>query len=184
MGKPAGGKLTNKQQRFVEEYMIDLNATQAAIRAGYSVKTAQRIGSENLLKLVIQSKIQELRTKQQARTQISADWVLKEIHRIASFDVRKMYDEYGKLIPVHMLDDDTAAAISGLDVVQSVDGEGGSETVKKYKISDKNTALEKLAKHFDLYGERGTNTVSPKDMAAQIRSFALDLESTVPHAAK
>lgn len=74
--------LTPKQQRFVEEYLIDLNATQAAIRAGYSEKTARKIGSENLTKLDIQEAIQEARNKLSERTEITQDYVLTNIQKV------------------------------------------------------------------------------------------------------
>lgn len=72
-------KLTPKQQRFVDEYLIDLNATQAAIRAGYSAKTAYSIGIENLRKPEIQKAIQEARTKLSSRTEITQDMVLERL---------------------------------------------------------------------------------------------------------
>lgn len=72
-------KLTDKQKKFCEEYIVDLNATQAAIRAGYSEKTANRIGTENLSKLVIQQYLSLLKGKREERTQITADRVLKDI---------------------------------------------------------------------------------------------------------
>jgi phage terminase small subunit len=72
-------KLTDKQQRFVDEYLIDLNATQAAIRAGYSEKTASKIGSENLLKPEIQKYISERIQIRTERTEVTQDYVLKTI---------------------------------------------------------------------------------------------------------
>ncbi|MEW6076672.1 MAG: terminase small subunit [Thermodesulfobacteriota bacterium] len=77
-------KLTAKQQKFVNEYLIDLNATQAAIRAGYSKKTAGRIGQENMQKLVIKKAIERAQTEQQQRTQITADQVVMDIMRVIS----------------------------------------------------------------------------------------------------
>ncbi|WP_208281690.1 terminase small subunit [Massilia oculi] len=71
--------LTDKQQRFVAEYLIDLNATQAAIRAGYSEKTARQIGEQNLSKLDIASAIQAAIKKRAERTQVDADYVLRTI---------------------------------------------------------------------------------------------------------
>ena len=72
-------KLTDKQQRFVDEYLIDLNATQAAIRAGYSEKTANRVASENLSKLVIQKSISDRIKIRSERTEVTQDYVLKTI---------------------------------------------------------------------------------------------------------
>ncbi|MGV6945023.1 terminase small subunit [Sphingobacterium kyonggiense] len=73
------GKLTDKQERFCQEYLIDLNATQAAIRAGYSEKTARQIGEQNLSKLDIQARLKELQEARQERTQVTQDYVLKTI---------------------------------------------------------------------------------------------------------
>ena len=75
-------KLTDKQEMFCKEYIIDLNATQAAIRAGYSEKTAQRMGSENLSKPLIQERIAELMKERTERVQIDADWVLRQAVKV------------------------------------------------------------------------------------------------------
>ena len=75
-------QLTEKQRLFVAEYLIDLNATQAAVRAGYSKRTAQRIGSENLSKPLISEAIQEKANERIKRTEIDADWVLQEQVRV------------------------------------------------------------------------------------------------------
>lgn len=82
-------KLTAKQERFCTEYIIDLNATQAAIRAGYSSKTANRIASENLSKPDIQRKIQELQQERAERTEITQDRVLKELAGIGFAPITK-----------------------------------------------------------------------------------------------
>ena len=74
--------LSPKQQRFVEEFLIDLNATQSAIRAGYSEKTAAVIGAENLTKPYIQKAIQEARNKLTERTEITQDYVLTNIKKV------------------------------------------------------------------------------------------------------
>lgn len=84
--------LTEKQQRFVEEYLVDLNGTQAAIRAGYSADTARQMASENLSKPYIQAAISEARKAQQERTGITADKVLKEIASIAMADARELVE--------------------------------------------------------------------------------------------
>jgi len=72
-------KLTAKQKQFCKEYLIDLNATQAAIRAGYSKKTARTIAAQNLAKLNIAEYVQELMNKRSEKVEISSDWVLKGI---------------------------------------------------------------------------------------------------------
>ena len=75
-------KLTAKQQRFVDEYLVDLNATQAAIRAGYSEKTAGQIGEQNLKKLEIQKAITEAKNKRSERIEIKQDYVLENIKKV------------------------------------------------------------------------------------------------------
>ena len=80
-------KLTEKQKRFCEEYLVDLNATQAAIRAGYSPKTSSRIAVELLNKTHVLEFLKQLREKQSERTGITADTVLKELEKIAVADV-------------------------------------------------------------------------------------------------
>ena len=80
---PAGRELTPKQQAFVENYLIDLNATRAAIRAGYSEKTAYSIGEENLRKPEIQAAIQEAKKERQEKLNLDAEWVLKRLKHIS-----------------------------------------------------------------------------------------------------
>lgn len=89
-------KLTPKQTRFIEEYLVDLNATQAAIRAGYSVKTARKIGSENLTKPDIQAAIQIAQLARSERTQITVDKVLEDIELIKLNAMQQ--DDDGKMI--------------------------------------------------------------------------------------
>ncbi len=83
-------KMTELQVRFVEEYLVDLNATQAAIRAGYSERTAKEIGYENLTKPYIQAAIAEARQAQQQRTEITADRVLREAWNQVTADAREL----------------------------------------------------------------------------------------------
>lgn len=85
-------KLTAKQERFCEEYLIDLNATQAAIRAGYSVESAGSIGSENLTKPEIRARIDTAMAERSKRTGINADRVLRELGRIAFLNPTKVID--------------------------------------------------------------------------------------------
>ena len=75
-------KLTNKQKMFCKEYIVDLNASQACIRAGYSEKTAKEIGSQNLTKLNIQEEITRLMKDREERMQLTADKVLEDIERV------------------------------------------------------------------------------------------------------
>lgn len=77
--------LKAKQEKFCEEYMVDLNATQAAIRAGYSKKTAKQMGTENLSKPVIADRIAELKASMCARTRLTADFILNGLMKEAEY---------------------------------------------------------------------------------------------------
>ena len=88
-------KLNPQQQAFVQEYLVDLNATQAAIRAGYSQKSARSMASQLLTKLNIQEAIAAARIRQQERTQITADRVLLEVARLSFYDPRKFFRDDG-----------------------------------------------------------------------------------------
>jgi phage terminase small subunit len=150
--------LTPKQQRFVEEYLVDLNATQAAIRAGYKEKSARSIGQENLTKPDISAAIVAKRKELSQQVNITTERVLLEYGRIAFFDPRRLFDRTGRPLPITELDDDTAAAIAGLDVLEEYDGTGSDRKltglVKKWKIANKLGALDKLGEHLGLFGKK------------------------------
>ena len=147
-------KLTPKQARFVEEYLVDLNATQAAIRAGYSEQTARAIGYENLTKPDIQKAITAAREKQQQRTEITADRVLEEYAKIAFFDPRKLFTADGGVKPPEQWDDDVAAVIGALDVVEIGDNGEMIGRVKKLKLIDKKGALDSIGRHLGMFVDR------------------------------
>lgn len=146
--------LTDKQQAFVREYLIDLNATQAAIRAGYSADTARSIGFENLTKPDIQEAIAEAQAARAERTQITQDMVLKEYARIAFFDPSRLFDEDGDPLPVHRVDEDTRRAIAGLDVQEMYEESVNTGRIKKYRIANKLGALDSVAKHLGMFTEK------------------------------
>lgn len=149
--------LTPKQQRFVEEYLVDLNATQAAIRAKYSIKTARQVGSENLSKPVIAAAIAEAMKKREQRTNLTADRVLKELERIAFSDPRRFYDADGNLKDPQDWDDDTAAAVASLEVEEEIEKNGHrhiTTRLKKIKRWDKNAALLQAMRHLGLLKDR------------------------------
>ncbi|MCK2097529.1 terminase small subunit [Thauera aromatica] len=157
--------LTPKQSTFVQEYLIDLNATQAAIRAGYSAKTARQIGEENLSKPDIAAAVAAARKERAERTAVSADRVLLEAARLALFDPRKLFNDDGSPKGIHELDDDTAAAVAGIEVLEQFEGSGKDRVfvgyLKKYRVADKNSALEKLFKHHGLYEKDNRQKVDP-----------------------
>ena len=90
--KGPGEVLTAQQQRFVEEYLIDLNATQAAIRAGYSAKTAEQQGSRLLRNVKVAQAIEAAQVARLKRTEVDADWVLRRLVAEADADLADLYD--------------------------------------------------------------------------------------------
>ncbi len=146
--------MTPKRERFVDEYLVDLNATQAAIRAGYSAKTACSIGEEILRFPEVQARLTKRMQERAERTEITQDRVLKELGRLAFLDIRKAFDAAGNLKPVHELDDETAAAIAGLEVSEITAGEVTIGNLKKIKLSDKKGALELIGRHLRMWNDK------------------------------
>lgn len=136
--------LTPKQQRFVEEYLIDLNATQAAIRSGYSEKTAAAIGAENLIKPNIAKAIEKAQNKRTEQTQIDAAYVLKRLVEIDQMDVLDIMDDDGNVKPLRDWPKIWRQYISNIETISMDDGEGW---LKKIKWPDKVKNLELLGKH-------------------------------------
>ncbi|MDU4288342.1 terminase small subunit [Mixta calida] len=139
--------LTDKQEMFCREYLIDLNATQAAIRAGYSEKTARALGCENLTKPDIQNRISELKTQRNDRVEVDADYVLKRLFDIDQMDVLDILTEAGDLKPVAQWPKVWRTTLSGLDVAVMGGEEDTAGLLKKIKWPDKVKNLELLGKH-------------------------------------
>ena len=156
--------LTDKQRTFVEEYLVDLCATQAAIRAGYSKKTAAVIGAQNLTKLNIQVAIKAAIDARSKRTGITADNVLKEIALISFMDIREIFTPAGNLKWTETICAASATAIQSVEVVirstGEVDEDGNREVEHVYKIrlADKLKGLEMLCKHLGLFNNKATIT--------------------------
>ncbi|WP_151765227.1 terminase small subunit [Acinetobacter soli] len=136
--------LTAKQARFVEEYLIDLNATQAAIRAGYSEATARSIGAENLTKPDILEAIIEAQAKRSERTKIDADYVLQRLVAIDQMDVLDIMDDKMQMRPLSEWPQVWRQFINNVESIELSDGEGW---LKKIKWPDKVKNLELLGKH-------------------------------------
>ena len=147
--------LTAKQARFVAEYPKDLNATQAAIRAGYSTRRAMQTGHENVRKREIAAAIAAQQAPVLAKLGLTSERTLEEIKRIAYSDVRRMFDGLN-LKPISEMDDETAACVASFEVVikNAAAGDGHTDTVHKLKAWDKLKALEMAAKHLGLLVER------------------------------
>lgn len=145
-------KLTEKQQRFIDEYLIDLNATQAAIRAGYSVKTAREQASQNLTKLNIQQAISEKMAERSKRTGVNQDRIVLELAKIAFVNAADVIDSDDATIKAGATADDTAAIQSvKVKVIPTKEGEG---VEREIRLNDKLKALELLGKHLGMWNDK------------------------------
>lgn len=167
--------LNQKQERFAQEYVVDHNATQAAIRAGYSADTAVVQASRLLRNVHVLAIVEKLQAAQRERTGVTADTILFELLRIARSDLGQAFDENGNLLPIKEIPEDVRRAISGVETFEEFDGHGADRVkigeTRKLKFWDKTRALELLGKHLGLYVERVDHTSG----GAPVRvSFALD----------
>ena len=172
--KKAPGKAGGKQERFVQEYLIDLNATQAAIRAGYSKKTAGAQAHKLLKKPEILEALKIAMESRASRTEVTQDRVLLELGRLAFFDPRRLLDGNGNVKPPTEWDDDTAAAVSSIDIDVSTAFDGENEdageriTTKKVKVFDKNTALTNAMRHLGMFDKDGLNLNHSGGVVSQV----------------
>jgi len=147
-------KLNPRQQKFCDEYLIDLNGKQSAIRAGYSAKTAEVKASQLLSLIKVQSYIAELQKQLQERTNVTIDDVVKELIALSFFDIRLLYDDNGRMLEPHELSDSAAKAISGFKSRREVVGSGEDKEVNiidEYKTYDKPKTLDMLMRYFGGY---------------------------------
>jgi phage terminase small subunit len=144
--------LTAKQQAFVAEYLIDFNATQAAIRAGYSKKTAEVQGYENLRKPNIAEAIAAAQAARAERTQITADMVVQELAKIGFANMADYLSTGADPhIDLSTLTPDQAAAISEVWTEEVGGGDAPMILKRKIKLHSKLDALDKLARHLGIY---------------------------------
>lgn len=147
--------LAAKKQAFVREYLVDLNATQAAIRAGYSQRTARAIGAENLTKPDIARAIEVAMAERSRRTEITADRVLQEVAKLAFLDIAGAFNADGSLKALHEIDPDTRAALAGLEVAEITGDEGQIVgRLKKIKLTDKTASLTLLMRHLGMLNDK------------------------------
>lgn len=144
--------LTPKQERFVAEYLIDLNAAAAARRAGYAEKRADAMGHENLRKPEIAQAIAAAQAERAKRTQIDADWVLRRLAELASADLADIMQADGSLKPVAEWPEVwRKGLVAGVEVLEEFAGSGEARTqigwTKKVKIADRLKALEMIGRH-------------------------------------
>lgn len=152
--------LTKKQELFVKEYLIDLNATQAAIRAGYSKKTAYAIGAENLKKPQIQEAISAVYKPVMEDLDITIERVLKELSCSAFLDIRELFDANGNMKAIKDLPEEVARSIGGIEhvTVGGKDDEASIQYTSKIRLIDKKGSLELLGKHLKMFADRVEHT--------------------------
>lgn len=172
--------LNDKQRRFVDEYLIDLNATQAAIRAGYSEKTAGSQGFDLLKKPEISDAIHAAMKERAARTEITQDRVLQELAKIGFADIRKAV-KWGDGIAVRDPETDAVEIMNGVALVGSEEIDDAtaaavseiSQTAQgiKIKMHDKRAALVDIGRHLGMFTDKLEATVTTKELPASVDDF-------------
>lgn len=145
-------RLTVKQKRFIEEYLIALNATQAAIRAGYSPNSAKEIGCENLTKPHIRARVDKAIAEWSKRTGINAERVIIELARIGLINPGNLINFGWATVKGEATEDDLAAIQSVK--VKTIPTEGGNITEREVRLYDKNRALELMGKHLGMFSNK------------------------------
>lgn len=175
--------LRGKQQRFVDEYLVDRNATQAAIRAGYSAKTAYSIGEENLRKPEVKKAIEIGEAELAERTKITQDMVMKELAKIGfsnMLDYITITDGGNPITDFSALTPDQAAAISEITVEEYTEGRGDdARNVKrtKFKLSDKRAALVNMGKHLGMFKDHLVHSNDPENPLTDTKSASKKLSA-------
>lgn len=160
-------KLTDKQQRFVDEYLIDLNATQAAIRAGYSAKTADQQGSRMLANVKVKQAVAEKQAQRSKRTGVNQDRVVLELAKVAFAKMTDIVDSNGRIKEDASPDD--LACIESIKYKES-DNEYGGSIEREVKIASKLKALELLGKHLGMWSDKFNVTVEKSEKLDDIIS--------------
>lgn len=152
-------QLSEQRQRFVDEYLIDLNGTQAAIRAGYSVKTAQEQASRLLSNVMVQEAISKKMAERSKRTGVNQDRVVLELAKIAFVRMTDVVDSNGRIRSD--ASDDDLSCIESIKYKES-DNEFGGSVEREVKIASKMKALELLGKHLGMWNDKlDVNVTAP-----------------------
>ena len=138
--------LTPKQATFVEEFLVDSNGTQAAIRAGYSPRTANEQAARLLANASVADAVAAARQLRAERVQVEADDVLRQVAHMLFVDVRRLVDDQSRPIPLHLLPDDVAAAIQSVEITDHAHGR-----TFRYRLADRVAAVDKLMRHLGLF---------------------------------
>lgn len=143
-----------RMQKFAEIYAVTHNPTEAAIESGYSPKSARMQAYRLLTKQSVLDEIAIQEKKLGKDRVIKSRKILKELARLCFSDIRRLFDEHGALKPMAEWDDDIAACVAAVDVVQRIvktaDGDIAQEHIKKIKLWDKGSSIEKAMRHLGL----------------------------------
>ncbi|HFH3173294.1 terminase small subunit [Pseudomonas aeruginosa] len=143
--------LTKKQRLFVEEYLIDLNATQAAIRAGYSTRRAAEIGYQLLQRPEVAQAIQAAMAERSKRTEVEADYVIRRLREIDEMDVLDILEDDGSFRSIRDWPRAWRQFLSGIEIAELFEGRGDDRRIagvlRKVKWPDKLRNLELLSRH-------------------------------------
>lgn len=165
--------MTPKQEAFINEYLIDKNATQAAIRAGYSVKTARQMGDENLSKPYIAAEIESRLATLAAKAGLTAELVLASLARELRFDPADLYDEWGNIKPIHEIPEDARKCLVGMETAQ-VGSPEAPVMVQKAKWVSAANARDQAMKHLGLYEKDNAQKTDPvRDLIMAIQGNSI-----------
>lgn len=143
--------LTKKQRLFVDEYLIDLNATQAAIRAGYSIRRATEIGYQLLQRPEVAQAIQAAMAERSKRTEVEADYVIRRLREIDEMDVLDILEDDGSFRSIRDWPRAWRQFLSGIEIAELFEGRGDDRRIagvlRKVKWPDKLRNLELLSRH-------------------------------------
>ena len=159
-------ELNQRQEMFCREYIKDLNGTQAAIRAGYSPRTADRMAYELLKKPEIQAFVLQSKAERVEEVKVDANYVLKRLIEIDEMDVADILDDGGDFLPIRSWPKVWRTTLSGLDI--AIINSGDTESIiKKIKWPDKVKNLELLGKHIGVgaFTEKVDHTSSDGSMS-------------------
>lgn len=158
MDPPTKPALGPKQAAFVAEYLVDLNATQAAIRAGYSRNSAESQGARLLTNAKVRAAVDAAMALRAERVEVKQDDVLRELLRVARTDISDAFDDKGRFRDFKDMPVDLRRAISSVETLEEFEGGGDNRVqtgqTRKVKFWDKVKALELLGKHLKLWTDK------------------------------
>lgn len=155
---------TLRHRLFADEYLVDLNITQAAIRAGYSPKTAYAIGFKLLKNAEIRALIDEKAKKRELESGVDAAWLLKDLATQAKADINDLYTESGELKPIRewpMVW--RTGLVAGIDTSQSIDVGGAPVKITRVRLADRIRVRELLGKHVTIQAWVDKKEIGGKD---------------------